>query len=576
MASSEELIQRFVHRLEVGDLSVWIKRGLIGLVALAIALFYLYHFRGLATSQAMDQAQIGRAIATGHGWRTEFVRPCAIGQLQAHGKNIPQKIWRDTYNAPLPPLVDAIALFPVRHSKMTMQGLVYAGDKAIAVMSILTLFASIAVLFFLARRLFDQRVALLTCGLMFLCDMMWQYSLSGLPQMLLLLLFNATLYALVRAIEERNQDGPVGLWLLAAGLGFGLLALSHALTLWIFAAAVLFSLLFFRQRVHTAVFLLAPVTILYLPWLLRNLIVCGNPGGTAIYSILDGIGPSEAGWMRRMAISLQGIGPGALWSKFIGNLLTQGSHIVAYFGFSIVALMFFPALLHRFKRPEASSARWLVLIMWCAATAGMALYGIREEQGVAANQFHLLFVPVMTCFGLAYLLVQWRRLGIELQVARIAFITFLYLVCTAPMMFGIFFLQPRAAVRWPPYIPSLVSVLNNWMTPQEVIASDMPWAVAWYADRPSIWLPETIKTMGDMSDYNLIGAPIHGLYLTPVSGTDNIYREIIRGEYHDWAPVIQRTNMPSDFPLKWATVDLGIDNECIFFSDHDREHGELH
>ena len=72
--------------------------------------------------------------------------------------------------------------------------------------------------------------------------MMWQYSLSGLPQMLLLLLFNLTVYALVRAVEEKVNGGPVSFWLAAAGVGFGLLALSHALTLWMFAAAFLFAL----------------------------------------------------------------------------------------------------------------------------------------------------------------------------------------------------------------------------------------------------------------------------------------------------------------------------------------------
>lgn len=130
MASSEELVQRAVHQLEMGEFAVWTKRSLLGLVLIAVAVFYLYHFRGLATSQAMDQAQIGRALASGHGWRTNFVRPRAIGQLQAHGKNVAQKIWRDTYNAPLPPLADAIALFPIRsHWKMTPQSLVYSGTR---------------------------------------------------------------------------------------------------------------------------------------------------------------------------------------------------------------------------------------------------------------------------------------------------------------------------------------------------------------------------------------------------------------------------------------------------------------
>lgn len=394
--------------------------------------------------------------------------------------------------------------------------------------------------------------------------------------MLLLLLFNSTVYALVRAVEERYQDGPVGMWLFVAGIGFGLLALSHALTLWMFAPALLFALVFFRRRLRVALFLLAPVAILYVPWLLRNLIICGNPAGIGIYSVLDGVGQSEAGWMRRIALTFPGVTPGGLVNKFLTNVIEQSGHIVTYFGFSVVALIFFVALLYRFKRKEANAVRWLIFSMWCGAVAGMALYGMHEEQGVAANQLHLLFVPVMTCFGLAYLLVQWRRLGIELRVARLAFITLLYLICAAPMIFTILFLQPKTAVRWPPYIPSLISVLNNWMSPQEITASDMPWAVAWYADRPSIWLPETIKTMSDLGDYNVLGLPIDAVYLTPVSGTDNTYREILKGEYRDWAPVIERTVTPDKFPLKWATVDLGVDSECVFFSDRDREHGELH
>ena len=108
------------------------------------------------------------------------------------------------------------------------------------------------------------------------------------------------------------------------------------------------------------------------------------------------------------------------------------------------------------------------------------------------------------------------------------------------------------------------------MKPTEVTASDMPWAISWYADRPSLWVPDTVKNFTDFTDYNLIGAPVNGLYLTPISGTGNTYRDIVKGEYRDWASVIQRTVVLETFPLKWATVDVGLDKECVFFSDHDR------
>src|ERR1700722_17972955 len=120
MPGSEDFVQSAVHALEAGGLSVWVKRGAVALGIIAIAAIYLYQFRGLSTSQGMDQAQVGRAIASGEGWKTKMARPRAIGQLQRHGKSVADKIWTDTYNAPLPPLIDAFALILVKpHWKMT-------------------------------------------------------------------------------------------------------------------------------------------------------------------------------------------------------------------------------------------------------------------------------------------------------------------------------------------------------------------------------------------------------------------------------------------------------------------------
>src|ERR1700736_2617153 len=179
MPGSADFIQRAVHALEAGGLAVWIRRGLLMVIIFALAFFYMWHFRGLATSQAMDQAQIGRAIASGRGWSTKFARPLAVGQIEAHGKNVATKIWVDTYNAPLPPLINAIALSMVRsHWKMEPADLISTGDKAIALTAIIFFLLSIVVLFFTARRLFDQRIAIYTCALILLCDAIWQYSLS--------------------------------------------------------------------------------------------------------------------------------------------------------------------------------------------------------------------------------------------------------------------------------------------------------------------------------------------------------------------------------------------------------------
>ena len=574
MPGSEEFIQSAVHALEAGGLAVWVKRGALALGIIAIVVLHFYEFRGLSTSQGMDQAQIGRAIASGEGWSTKMARPLAVGQLQAHGKDVSRNIWVDTYNTPLPPFVNAIALLPVKaYWKMDPRTVLYAGDKAIAAMSILLFIGSVAMLFFTARRLFDQRLSLMACGLVLLCETMWQYSLSGLPQLLLMLLFNSTVYLLVRAVEAEHRDESSLKWLVAAGAGFGLLALTHALTMWIFLGALIFAAFFFRPRGWSALIMLGVCAGVYLPWVIRTFIVCGNPGGVAIYSIFNGVGRSEWSWMRRLDFDASNIGLGAFRDKITTGLVSQTAHLFEYFGLSVVALMFFVSLLHAFKKTETAAVRWIILAMWGGAVFGMAIYGITEEQGVAANQLHLIFVPLMTCYGLAYLLVQWNRLSLNLPFARVGFITLLYLLCALPMIFASPRLSPpKPFVRWPPYMPPLISVLNDWMKPDEVTASDMPWAIAWYANRRALWLPDTLSILTDLSDYKTLGGPVNGLYLTPISGTDNKFRDIVKGEYKDWALLIQRTQVLEKFPLKWNTVALGYENECIFLSDHDREH----
>src|SRR5205085_11920324 len=128
----------------------------------------------------------------------------------------------------------------------------------------------------------------------------------------------------------------------------------------------------------------------------------------------------------------------------------------------------------------------------------------------------------------------------------------------------------KARVQWPPYMPPLISVLNSWMKPDEITASDMPWAIAWYADRRSLWLPDKFQVMTDLNDYKILGGPVNGLYLTPISGTDNRLRDVVKGDYKEWAAVILRNQVLERFPLKCNTVALGVENECIFLSDHNR------
>ena len=51
---------------------------------------------------------------------------------------------------------------------------------------------------------------------------------------------------------------------------FGLLALAHGLTIWLFAGVLFFSGFYFRPRGRAAIIMLGVFLLIYGPWLVRN------------------------------------------------------------------------------------------------------------------------------------------------------------------------------------------------------------------------------------------------------------------------------------------------------------------
>ena len=585
MASIEEKIQRTVVSLEVGELAKRVWRAAFTLVAIGLSAFYLIHeFRGLPVAQAMDQAQIGREILRGHGWQTKLIRPLAIGELRRHGKDVKTAIWEDTYNAPIPPLLDAAAIYiPVTQGWDLKKGdMVYSGDRAIACMGVIFFLASLGVLFFIARELFDQRLAIIAIGLVLISDAMWRYAISGLPQMFLLLLLHLNVYAMLRAMRAHYVNGPDLGWIAAAGFGFGIMALTHALSIFIFVPVLIFSGLFFRPRGRAAFVMLAVFLAVYTPWLVRNAMVCGDFRGMAGFAGLDGIVRPEAGHMRRFEIDLSSTSGNYFAENFRLNLTAQINRLIEYTGWSCVAPIALVSVLHPFRRPVTATFRWLMFAMWGSAVCGMGIFGMKEERSLAANQFYLLFVPLFICYGMAYILVQWdRRIGLGFilpqwgnrsgvhSFLRLSLVVAIFFLSGLPLL-GRLSLLDRIPwyVEWPPYLPPYIAILRDWFQPNEIIASDMPWAVAWYAYRRSLWFPYEPRDLIDLSDYMLLGAPIAGLYFTPISGSGNTLGDLINGEYRYWTPYIVRTIDASKTPFPYRVV-MGMP-ECVLFMDRDR------
>jgi 4-amino-4-deoxy-L-arabinose transferase-like glycosyltransferase len=430
--------------------------------------------------------------------------------------------------------------------------------------------ASVVMSFFLVREIFDRRVAWLTTALVLLTDMMWRFSVSGLPQNAVLFLFTLSLFFLHRALQSREdgRSGPMLLQLAAVAFLLGVATLAHPVVAWMFLGFLIFTAIWIRPRSVSALLVFFVFLLVVGPWLVRNYLVCGNPLGLGIFAILDGTTGSESFFMRNLQPDMSAFG--AVRAKLRGGFTGQFENLFTFLGFNVAAAAFFFAFLHIFRHSVTNMFRWCVVLMWVGAATGMALFA--PQGAVSPNQLHMLFVPIFAAYGMAFLLVLWNRLDIRLAPARNAFIGVVCAVTALPMALNLL-TAPSQRVNWPPYVPPFIHAVCQWMKPGEIICSDMPWATAWYGGRVSLLIPSTVKQFVELNDYKTLGGPINGLYLTPVSGNRPYLTQIARGEYAAWENyILGRAELdPSyaSFPLK-AKAALPIDGQCLFYSDTDR------
>ena len=560
--------QETLRDIDSGTSAKFLKIGMsLAILSGVTLLYFMVQFRGLANESAMDQAQIARSLISQKGFSTRYIRPLAIRVLSDIGKPTDQLNFPEFYNAPLNPLVEAIALLPVKNRlQMPPTETLGMGDRAIAVLGFILLFSGVFIWYRVALKIFDETVALIAAGLLLLTDLMWQYALSGLPQLLLILLFGlVTLCALKsKESEDQEENGLVTfIWLCLTAVGLGLMSLAHGVTAFLMPGYLAFILLGFHARISSFLLTIGVYLLTVSPWIIHNIAVCHNPLGLTSYVALAGAGITESDVMRGANTGLA-LG-GGIATKFKTSFIDQGAHLWEYLGLNLAAIFFLPSIMHAFRSPLASLWRWIILLMWFGMTIGMALFGVKGA--ISGNQLHLIFLPVFVIYGTAFLLVLWNRLNFNYAAWRMLFIASIFLISGTPMLLTLLAGQ-QARIQWPPYVPPFIAILGKWFEPNEILSSDMPWAVAWYADRKCLLLPETIHAFNEISDYGTLGPSITGLYLTPISGQQP-FVDLVKGPYKDWGPVIMRTVNLDDFLLKKFTP-LPIDGECILYSDSER------
>ena len=514
-------LQRLIYWVEVGGGGRWVRRGVVVLVVLLLAVAYSWlGYRNLASAEAMDMAQVGRNIANGKGFSTLFIRPLSIHLLLEKNKPADgsplnrEEIKRlfesphpDMMNPPVYPLVLAslMSVVPFNYSipdkpvpffhtegRFTR----YQPDFLIGVFNQMLFLGTVVFVCLLALRLFDKGVAWLTAAIMLGTDLFWQFSVSGLSTNLLLLIFVGLAWCLV-LLEEGSREprhSPFRPYLLAVAAG--LLVAAGALTRysfgWMIIPVVGFVFLSaFPQRLQLGTLTLVAFLGVFASWVAYNLSATGLPFGIATYAVLEGT-PffPEYQLQRSLAPDFTGYSLTALcWHKFILNARTLITQELPQLAGNWISAFFLVGLFIDFRSPAVRRLRTWAL--FSLVTLGLVQNMVKSQVSIdtpVVNGENLIFLtaPLVVLFGVGFFMMVFEQIKWPLREMRHVVLVAFAVLLSLPLILR--FIPPRTnPVVFPPYNPPAMQICGKWMEADELTMSDMPWAMAWYGQRQSVW-----------------------------------------------------------------------------------------
>lgn len=554
-------------------------------------------FRGLASPAAMDQAQIARELARGHGFSTQMVRPSSLRMMQDHQREALVASLPDTSHPPLQPVLWA-PVFKALESWWPFEttGMIYRMDRVIACMSTCWFLLTLVLMHGIARRLFDRTLAGFAVLAVVLSRPMWMMVTSGGHQALLLFCATAAAWCLMILMQRADSGEPAGLmpFLLA------LLCTAMVMTQWMAAWLVLgvgisVALLLPRNRGTLVMVILLPM-IATAAWLARNQMICGEVLGTAKASLQSILVPfPDSVQMRDYESATPPLVLAALLRRVNAHFSGQIEDLFSHVLLVVPAVLFFIALLHRFRRADVNRFRWAVAIMWGCSILGMSLLGLPDGPQ-DDRQLHAIMVPSLTVLGLAGLAVLWARFnpGHGGVWTRHGFAILAIGIGGWPMIMGLtsdlrLGLFMKNQLMQADYRAASLARLTEMVEDDETLVSDAPWAVAWYADRPTIWLPKTREQFDVLRDLaKKQKHPVAGVVITSLCMKGETLATQFTGPYAEWVDLIARgpvrglgvdlaqtverlRDYPHMLPLGWALMPDGRPVfPSNFFSDRDR------
>lgn len=530
------------------------KRGILPLMRILLAIFIgviaisqlFIVYRGLSNDAAMDQAQIARQIARGEGFTTKFLRPRNISD---HVKALREKApyeeisvdfdhFRDTNQSMVYPYVLATALKVTGYDKFNEKRMdtglsnIYGGDRVVSGVSMIFYLISLVLTYTLIRRLFDDVVAGSTVLLMGVSSPLLAYATSGLPQPFLtciVLTIGHILVSLIRADDQEQRKRSIILSCVVYLL-LVILCLTNAMCISTTIGFIVFAAIFFQPRgLHAAIGAAFMIFLVLIP----GIISMADYGGVLrhlTYGIFGGFGASEANTLlRTTSESALVFNTGNFFLRLLGYTFSQVNSMYENMGGIVTVPFFLLSLFTRFRRREVEGIKWAVFSMWVGSCAAMALFG--EDKVVSVSQISTLFTPFFAAYGLTQVFNYLSRmqLGTAYESVRNLAIAVIVFVSAGMFLFQLprelytgVWSSAKGIPNFPPYYPPVLNgKLHDITNPNDLIVTDQPWAVAWYADRKALWIPLSINDyVKDLENAFKLGRQgVQGFLITPTSHT---------------------------------------------------------
>ena len=610
------LLQDAIHKLEEGGGLRYFRVALAVLAVIFLAVVYNWRdFTNFSTQEAMDTAQLARNISEGKGYTTLFIRPLSMhlikkatearlgtgAAIAAGDVSRIQGMHPDIANPPVYPMILAgLMKIPVFNWTIpTTQPFWSPGGKfqrfepdfLIAVFNELLFILLIFLTFRLARRLFDTNVAWLAAFLLLGTELLWRYCVSGLSTILLMVIFMGLAWCIVALESELREpkSGPARVMILSAvaGLIVGVGGLTRYSFAWMILPVLFFMVLYSAgsRRVYLPLIALGAFLLVMVPWNVRNYQLSGTAFGTASYSVVEDTVLFPGDRLQRslepdfsrlnMAGSL-----GPFWLKLLNNAREITQKGLPKLGGTWLTALFATSLLLHFRNPAIRRLRGFLLISLGLLVVVEAL-GRTElwtrSPDINSENLLILFVPLVIVYGCSLFYVLLDQIELPIPELRYGVIGIFGAVACLPMILA--FLPPHGTPICYPYLPPVIQTVSGWMKPDELIMSDIPWAVAWYGERQSVWLtlnaakdprdPNSIENIFTINDYE---KQVKALYLTAETIDSRFLTDWIHAGNLSWGSFvldyITQKEAPADFPIRAAPS--GFFPESLFLADWQR------